>query len=112
MDACLLYVTTASRDDALALARTLVEEGLAACGNVIDGMVSVYRWQGELREDPEAVLILKTRPDLAETAIARLRGLHGYDCPCILQLPVDGGNSDFLSWIATETLGGRDGPTR
>jgi len=103
MDVCLLYVTAASREDALALARTLVGEGLAACGNVIDGMISVYRWQGELRQDPEAVLILKTRVGLAEAATARLRSLHGYDCPCIVQVPVTGGNPDFLAWVASET---------
>lgn len=103
MDVCLLYVTAASREDALALARTLVGEGLAACGNVIEGMTSVYRWQGELREDPEVVLILKTRVSLVQDATARLRGLHAYDCPCILQVPVTGGNPDFLAWIAAET---------
>lgn len=103
MSQCLLYVTAASRDEALALGRTLVEARLAACANVLDGMTSIYRWQDELREDQEAVLILKTRAELADAAIARLRELHSYDCPCVLRLPIEGGNPEFLAWIAAET---------
>jgi len=103
MSLCLLYVTAASRDEALVLGRALVEARLAACANVQDGMRSVYRWQGELREDAEAVLILKTRTDLAEAATARLRQLHSYECPCVVRLPIEGGNPDFLAWIAAET---------
>jgi len=103
MSVCLLYVTVASRDEAVGLGRALVEARLAACANVLDGMTSVYRWQDELREESEAVLILKTRDDLAEAAIARVRELHTYDCPCVLRLPVAGGNPDFLAWIVAET---------
>jgi len=103
MSVCLLYVTAASRDEALSLGHALVEARLAACANVLDGMISVYRWQNEIREDREAVLILKTRADLADAATARLRELHSYDCPCVVRLPVEGGNPDFLAWIAAET---------
>jgi periplasmic divalent cation tolerance protein len=103
MSVCLLYVTAANRDDALALGVAVVEAGLAACANVLDGMISIYRWQGEMRQDREAVLIVKTRDDLADAAIARIHELHDYDCPCILRLPVEGGNPDFLAWIAAET---------
>lgn len=103
MSFCLLYVTAASRDEALSLGRALVEARLAACANVLDGMVSVYRWQDEVREDREAVLILKTRADLADAATARLRELHSYACPCVVRLPIEGGNLAFLAWIAAET---------
>jgi len=103
MSVCLLYVTAASRDEALSLGRALVEARLAACANVLDGMRSIYRWRGELREDGEAVLILKTRTDLAEAATAKLCELHTYECPCVVRLPVEGGNPGFLAWIAAET---------
>ncbi|CCG43122.1 divalent-cation tolerance protein CutA [Magnetospirillum molischianum] len=103
MTACLLYVTAASHEEALSLGRALVEARLAACANVLDGMRSVYRWQGELREDQEVVLILKTRADLADAATSRLCELHSYECPCVVRLPIEGGNPGFLAWIAAET---------
>lgn len=101
--AAMIYVTAGSRDEALVIARDIVGERLAACANVIDGLTSVYRWQGETREDPEAALIVKTRHELVDQVIERIRRLHGYDCPCIVVLPIIGGNPDFLEWIINET---------
>lgn len=98
-----IYVTAPSRDAALSLARAVVEERLAACANVLDGAVSVYRWEGRLCEDAEAVMICKTRADLAERLVERLRALHPYDCPCITILPVEGGNPAYLDWVRAET---------
>lgn len=97
------YVTCPSVEEALALARRLVEERLVACGNVLPGMRSVYRWQGEVQEADEAVLVLKTRAELAEQVTQRVVALHGYDCPCVAVLPVAGGNPAYLDWIAEET---------
>jgi len=99
----MIYVTAASRDEALAIARDMVGERLAACANVIDGLTSVYRWQGETNEDSEAVLIIKTRPELADRVVERIREIHSYDCPCIVVLPITGGNHDFLEWVVNET---------
>lgn len=81
----------------------MVEERLAACANVVDGMTSVYRWQGKLASETETVLILKTRQGLAEAVIARVNALHSYECPCVVVLPVIAGNPAFLDWIAQET---------
>ena len=69
---CMLYVTAASKDEALHIGRTLVTEGLVACANVLPGMQSIYRWQGAVEEAEETVLIAKTRKDLAEAAVARV----------------------------------------
>jgi periplasmic divalent cation tolerance protein len=102
--AVLLYVTAPNRDEALRIGRVIVEERLAACANVFDGMTSVYHWQGQLEESAEAVLILKTRRDLASNAVDRVRSLHPYDTPAILVLPIDGGSQPFLDWIAAETV--------
>ncbi len=103
MTAVLVYCTAASLDDARRLGRSAVEERLAACANILDGMTAVFRWEGAIEESREAVLLLKTTADRAEALIARLRELHDYEIPCIVTLPILGGNPDFLAWIASET---------
>jgi len=99
----MLYITAGSRDEALAIARALVEARLAACANVLPGVTSVYWWDGSVQEEDEVALIMKTRHDLVDEAVARVRELHSYDCPCVVSLPITGGNGDFLDWIAKET---------
>jgi periplasmic divalent cation tolerance protein len=103
MDFRLLYVTASSRDEAKKIGRTLVEERLAACANVIDGMESVYWWEGKLTEDREAVLILKTRAELVGRVTERVKALHSYSVPCVVALPILDGNKSYLDWVQTET---------
>ena len=103
MSAVLVYMTAGNRAEATRIGRVLVEENLAACANVIDGMTSVYRWQGEICEDAETVLIAKTTEALAVTLTERVKALHSYDCPCIVTLPLSGGNAAFLDWISEQT---------
>jgi len=85
------------------IARTLVEERLAACVNVIPGVRSIYRWEGDIQDDPEVVLIVKTRADRYEALAARIKDLHPYDVPEVLVLPAVGGSSSYLAWITAET---------
>ncbi|WP_096702940.1 divalent-cation tolerance protein CutA [Magnetospirillum sp. 15-1] len=101
----MIYITAADREAALALARALVAERLAACANVLDGATSVYWWDGKVCEGPEAVLICKTRADLVDSVIKRVRELHDYACPCVVALPIETGNPAYLDWIRTETGG-------
>ena len=108
MECCFCYVTAGSREEGLAIGRALVEERLAACANLVDGMNSVYRWQGAIEEAREAVLILKTRRELVDRLTARVRELHSYDVPCVVALPLQGGNPDYLEWIAAETESGAE----
>jgi periplasmic divalent cation tolerance protein len=103
MTATWIYVTAGSKDEALSIGRLLVEERLAACANVIPGTTAIYWWEGKVQEGEEAVLILKTRSDLVDAATARIRSAHSYTCPCVVALPVAGGNRDFLTWIVNET---------
>lgn len=102
-DTRLIYVTAPTHDEALALAQALVGERLAACANVLGAITSVYWWDGKLNQDAEVALVLKTRAELVEALTARVRELHSYDCPCVVALPIDGGNPAFLSWIVAET---------
>lgn len=102
-DTVWLYVTAGSPEEGLEIARALVEERLVACANLLPGATSVYRWEGRVHEDPETVLVAKTAADRVEAVTARVRALHSYDCPCVVALPIRGGNSDFLAWIRAET---------
>lgn len=103
MTFCSVYVTASDRDEAVRIGRALVEERLAACANVIDGARSLYRWEGEVRDDSEAVLILKTRAELMDALASRVREMHSYDVPCIVSWPILDGNAEYLSWLAAET---------
>jgi periplasmic divalent cation tolerance protein len=103
MELRLLYITASSRGEAKKIGRGLVEARLAACANVIDGMESIYWWQGKLTEDREAVLIAKTRADLVAAATAKVRELHSYTVPCVVALPLLDGNPDYLDWLVAET---------
>jgi len=99
----LVYVTTSDAVEAKRIGRDAVEARLAACANVHERITSLYWWEGAVQEDSEAVLILKTRADLIEALTARIVASHEYDCPCVVALPIEGGNPAFLDWIAAET---------
>ncbi len=101
-----LILVPAPVDEARALARTLVEEGLAACGNVIPGVHSVYRWEGAVEEAEEALLILKTSTDGEEGLLRRIPELHSYDVPEALVVEVPRGHPPYLEWVVGES-GGR-----
>lgn len=103
-DIVLLYCTAASTAEAETVAEAVVGQRLAACANIIPGMRSLYWWQGKLERGEEAVLILKTRPDLVEAATAAVKAAHSYSVPCVLPISVgEGGNADYVAWLLGET---------
>ncbi len=102
-----IYITAASREQAETIGRKLVEERLAACANVLSPVTSFFWWEGRVQSEAEAVLIAKTRADLVERVVARVRELHSYTVPCIVALPIEQGNPAFLRWIEDETSPGR-----
>ncbi len=99
----LIYVTVENTDEGLRIGRAMVEERLAACANVLPGATSVFRWEGRVQTESEAILVLKTAALRTEAAVARIKALHGYSCPCVVVLAIESGNSDFLAWIDRET---------
>jgi len=103
MDVNLVYMTAGSVEEARTIGKVLVTEQLAACVNIVDGMNSIYLWDNELQEDREVILIAKTTRNRVSNLTQRVKSIHSYDCPCILSLPVSGGNSEFLDWIAQST---------
>ncbi len=102
-DALVVLVTTPTPERAAEIARAVVEERLAACGNVVPGVRSVYRWEGRVQEEAEALLVLKTTRARFEALRDRLLALHPYGVPEVLALPVEAGSQRYLDWIARET---------
>jgi len=97
----LLYATFATKEEALAVARVLLDEKLIACANVVGGATSLYRWEGKVEEKPEAMMFAKTAR--AQEAVARIKILHSYELPCVLVLPVESGNAAFMQWVETQS---------
>jgi len=91
--------TVATAEDAERIARTLVERRLAACVNVVPGLVSLYRWEGQVQRDEEQLLVIKTRSDRLEALRAALVSLHPYELPEMVALPVVGGHAPYLEWL-------------
>jgi len=98
-----VYVTFPSGFAADDVLRGVVSDKLAACANLIPGVISFYRWDERIERDPEIVAILKTTADRAEALVARLRESHPYETPCIVTWPVSGGFAPYLDWVREET---------
>ena len=102
MDVNFIYMTAGSTEEARKIGSELVISKLAACVNILENMSSIYMWQGEVQDDSEVVLIAKTTAACVPQLVEKVKSLHSYDCPCIVSLPVSGGNQAFLDWIQEE----------
>ena len=103
MSYSLIKITAPTPEEARRIGRELVEARLAASVNLVPGLVSFYRWQGEVREAGEVLLLVKTRTALVDEVSAFVTARHGYRCPCVLAVPIAGGHGDYLDWIGEET---------
>ena len=101
--AVFVYTTYASIVEAERAGRALVERRLAACVNILPGMVSLYRWQGVVERGDEVVMIIKTRASLAEPVRAAVKDMHSYTTPAILVIPLESVDPDYHAWIEAET---------
>jgi periplasmic divalent cation tolerance protein len=101
--AVVVLVTTPTAERAAEIARALVEERLAACGNVVPGLRSIYRWEGKIHDDAEALLVLKTTRERFDALRERVLALHPYEVPEVIALPIEAGSAPYLAWIAAET---------
>jgi len=101
-----IVLTTIGKDsDARALARTLVEERLAACVNIVPNIISTYRWKGGVEDDLEQQLVIKTSTSQLQALEARLRQLHPYELPEFLVIHAAGGSDAYLDWVR-DSVGG------
>jgi len=101
--AILVYATFPSIEEAERIGGRLVEDGLAACVNILPGMVSIYVWQGQRHRDEEWAMIIKSRAALADRIVETVRGMHPYDNPALVVLDIAGGSPPFLDWILAQT---------
>ena len=102
-DICEVIITASDEEWLVGLTRRLVEDRLAACGQHIGPVRSVYRWDQTIHDDTEVRVALHTRASLVPAIIARVVDVHPYDVPCVLALPVLGGNPAYLAWVVAET---------
>ena len=102
-DERVVLVTVPSREEGERIAEILVGERLAACVNIVGPIRSIYRWEGAVHDEPEARVALHTRASLVERIVARADAEHPYDVPCVLALPVAGGNPAYLEWVLAMT---------
>ena len=98
-----VYTTYPSIVEAEEAGRALVEQRLAACVNIIPGMIAHYRWQAAIERAEEVMMLIKTRASLAEAVRAEVKARHSYDTPAILVLPIDSLDQTYLAWVLAET---------
>jgi periplasmic divalent cation tolerance protein len=102
-DVCEVVVTAADPEWLAGFTRRLVQDRLAACGQQVAAIRSIYRWDGAVQDEPEARVALHTRLSLVDRIVRRADEEHPYDVPCVLALPITGGNPAYLEWIRRET---------
>ena len=102
-DAITVLTTVASADEAVTLVRALLERRLIACGTLLPGARSLYRWEGKIADEAEVLVVLKTRKTRLQGLQAAVEELHPYKVPELLALPVNAGNERYLAWINKET---------
>lgn len=102
-DVVVVLVTAGSADEAAAMGRTLVEERLVACANIVGPIRSIYRWQEAIEDASEYLLLLKARAADVPSLEARVQALHSYEVPEVLALPVAAGGALYLTWLAEAT---------
>lgn len=102
-NAVVVYVTFPSLADAEKAGRAIVARRLAACVNILPGMVSHYWWEGKVERGEEVVALFKTRASLADALAAAVKERHSYTTPAIVTLRVEGGDPAYLAWIMAET---------
>lgn len=102
-DAAVVLTTLASVDEAVKLVRALLDRRLIACGNILPGVRSIYRWEGKVADEQEVIVLLKTRAARIEALEMAFGELHPYKVPELLALPVSAGLHKYLEWIDDET---------
>ncbi|MFZ0931319.1 MAG: divalent-cation tolerance protein CutA [Syntrophobacteraceae bacterium] len=104
----IVLVTAGSAEEAATIGRTLVEEHLAACANIVPQIRSIYRWKGQIYDEQEFLIIIKTRAEQFEALQERVKKLHSYEVPEIISFPVKRGLREYLEWVEKETGGGSE----
>lgn len=102
-DEIVVLITASSKDEAQKIAKTLVEERIVACANIVPEIRSFFFWEGKTQDEGETLLICKSRLPLMDGIVQRVKSLHSYTVPEIIALPVVAGSGDYLKWINETT---------
>ena len=103
-DFIIVFVTVSNEDEALKIARYVVEHRLAACTNIVHGIRSIYRWKEEICDDRELLCIMKTKKTLFKTLRDAIKQIHSYEVAEIIATPLVEGAEDYLRWLDRETI--------
>lgn len=103
MSEIVVLVTTASEEEAASIARELVNQRLVACANIIPRIRSLFRWEGQVAEEQEVLMILKSHARLFNELSSKIKELHSYSVPEIIALPITEGLPEYLQWVRNET---------
>jgi periplasmic divalent cation tolerance protein len=98
-----VFITVPSQKIGLQIAKELVGRNLAACVNLLPGILSIYRWQGEIEQEDELLLVVKTKSSLFEKLATAVKRIHPYEVPEVIALPIVAGLKEYLAWIDVET---------
>lgn len=96
-----IFITAGGREEAVRIAKALVEERLAACVNIIEDACSIFRWEGKVTEAKELLLIVKSVDNLLDSLIERVKELHSYTTPEIISFKIVGGSKEYLDWMVS-----------
>lgn len=102
-DYIVVFITVPKEEEAVNIAKILVDTKRAACVNMLKNIRSVYRWEGKIEDDTEFLMIAKTRKELFESLKEKVKELHSYSVPEIIALPIVAGSEDYLAWLKEET---------
>ncbi len=103
MGEIVVLITTSDEDEAVRIARALVEARLAGCVNIIKDIRSIYSWQGKIEDEKEVLMVAKTRESLLDPLMEKVKELHSYTVPEIIALPIIQGSEDYLKWLKEVT---------
>jgi periplasmic divalent cation tolerance protein len=103
MNELIVFITAPNEDEAAKIARALVEEKLAGCVNIIRNIRSIYRWQGNIEDDTEVLMIAKTKKKLFNSLEKKVKELHSYSVPEIIAMPIAEGSNEYLQWLRDAT---------
>lgn len=94
-----VYITCKNKEEAIQIGKSLVTAKLAGCVNILENMTSIYEWEGNLEVAEEVILIAKTNESLFKEIISHVKKIHSYTVPCILSIPIQNGNEEYLKWL-------------
>lgn len=94
-----VYITCKNKEEAMSIGKSLIATKLAGCVNILNQMTSIYEWEGNLEVAEEVILIAKTNESLFHEIISHVKKIHSYTVPCILSIPIQNGNEEYLKWL-------------